>query len=314
MIPLPNIGPRPLQTNDILLRDFSSYLSLERGMSDNTLTAYRTDVERLCEFLTLQNIALTNVDDILLHNFIASLYDIGISPRSVARTLSGIKSFFKFLRLENYIAIDPTQLLEAPHLERSIPDVLSIEEIDSMINAIDDRKDEALRNRTIIELLYGSGLRVSELVNARLSHLNLDRQYMIIEGKGSKQRMVPISPIAEQLLRQYIPTRRFLNIKPEANDIIILNRRGNKMTRVMIFYILRDLALQAGITHNVSPHTLRHSFATHLLEGGASLRTIQEMLGHESIATTEIYLHLDRTHLREQLLQHHPHYRTSPAD
>lgn len=194
-------------------------------------------------------------------------------------------------------------------LSRELPDVLTIQEIDAMIAAIPPEKDESLRNHAIIETLYGSGLRVSELVAARISRLNLREEVLIVEGKGNKQRMVPLSPAAISLIKEYLPTRERLNIKPAGQDVIFLNRRGAPLSRVMVFYIIRDLAAMAGITKTVSPHTLRHSFATHLLEGGANLRAIQEMLGHESIATTELYLHLDRSKLRRELLEHHPHYR-----
>ncbi len=201
--------------------------------------------------------------------------------------------------------------MESPQLSRELPDVLTVEEIDAMIAAIPSEKDESLRNHAIIETLYGSGLRVSELVAARISRLNLDEGLLIVEGKGKKQRMVPVSPTALDLIREYLPVRSKQTIKPTGNDILFLNRRGAPLTRVMVFYIIRDLAALAGITKSVSPHTLRHSFATHLLEGGANLRAIQEMLGHESISTTELYLHLDRSRLRRELLEHHPHYRTS---
>lgn len=308
MIPLPNNGTRPLQDNESLVRDFIAHLSLERGLSKNTLEAYVRDASRLMEFLSRMKKQLTDVDDLLIHSFIATLYDLGIAPRSIARTISGIRTFFKFLRLENYILLDPTPLVESPKIGNHLPDILSTEEIDAMIAAIPPEQENALRNKAIIELLYGSGLRVSELVNAKISLLNIKEELLIVEGKGSKQRLVPISPIAASLISTYLRQRRFKTVKPGASDFIFLNRCGAPLTRVMIFYILRDLAARAGITRKISPHTFRHSFATHLLEGGASLRTIQELLGHESIATTEIYLHLDRSHMRKELLEHHPHY------
>ncbi|MDE6297444.1 MAG: tyrosine-type recombinase/integrase, partial [Muribaculaceae bacterium] len=240
---------------------------------------------------------------------LSSLRDMGIQPRSQARLISGIRAFFKFMRMENYIDSDPTALIEFPYLGRTLPDVLSVDEIDAMIAAIDYDKKEALRNETIIETLYGSGLRVSEIINLRLSRLYLEEGYMRVEGKGNKQRLVPLSPKAIELIYEYLEQRIMQPIKPGNEDILFLNRRGAAMTRVMVFYIIRDLATAAGIDKTVSPHTLRHSFATHLLEGGANLRAIQEMLGHESIATTEIYVHLDRSRLRAELLAHHPHYR-----
>ena len=223
--------------------------------------------------------------------------------------IAGMRAFFKFMKMEGYISDDPSELIESPQLGKHLPDVLSIEEIDAMIAAIPPDKEESTRNHAIIETLYGSGLRVSELTAARLSRLSLDDALLIVEGKGSKQRMVPMSPTSVALIREYLPQRNRLNIKKEGNDIIFLNRRGAPLSRVMVFYIIRDLAAAAGIAKTVSPHTLRHSFATHLLEGGANLRAIQEMLGHESIATTELYLHLDRSRLRRELLEHHPHYK-----
>lgn len=221
-----------------------------------------------------------------------------------------MRSFFKFMKMEGYIEADPSELIESPRLGKHLPDVLSIEEIDAMIAAIPSDKEESLRNNAIVETLYGSGLRVSELVEARISRMSLDDALLIVEGKGSKQRIVPMSPASVSLIRDYLPQRSRLKIKKEGEDIIFLNRRGAPLTRVMVFYIIRDLAAAAGIQKTVSPHTLRHSFATHLLEGGANLRAIQEMLGHESIATTELYLHLDRSRLRRELLEHHPHYKS----
>lgn len=293
----------------MFLPEFESYLTLERGMSDNTRQAYLSDVCHLLEFFDEKGINPTVSEEEHLHEFLSTLHDIGIGPRSQARILSGIRCYFKFLKLSGYIENNPTDLLESPRLGRHLPDVLSTEEIDMMIEQIPDDKDESLRNHAIIETLYGSGLRVSELIDARLSRLNMEDGFLIVEGKGSKQRIVPISPTSLDLIRQYLPQRSQLKIKAEARDIIFLNRRGGKMSRVMVFYIIRDLAAAAGILKKVSPHTLRHSFATHLLEGGASLRVIQELLGHESLETTEIYVHLDRSHLRHELLAHHPHYR-----
>lgn len=293
----------------VLLLEFESYLTLERGMSDNTRQAYVSDVCHLLEFLDEKGINPTETEEEDLHEFLSTLRDLGIGPRSQARILSGIRCYFKFLKLSGVIENNPTDLLESPRLGRHLPDVLSTEEIDMMIEQIPDDKDESLRNHAIIETLYGSGLRVSELLDARLSRLNMEDGFLIVEGKGSKQRIVPISPTSLDLIRQYLPQRSQLNIKADAQDIIFLNRRGGKMSRVMVFYIIRDLAAAAGILKKVSPHTLRHSFATHLLEGGASLRVIQELLGHESLETTEIYVHLDRSHLRHELLAHHPHYR-----
>lgn len=303
--------PRLLKSASELRRDFFGYLGVERGLSANTLDGYGKDVDHLMEYLESRGLSLTEVDESVLHEFLCTLRDIGLQPRSQARLIAGMRSFFKFLRMEGYLENDPTALLESPRLGRSLPDVLSIEEIDAMIGAIDWDKDEALRNNAIVETLYGSGLRVSELVELRLSRVNLADGYLIVEGKGSKERLVPLSPVAGGLIEEYLPMRDLHGVKRGSEDIVFLNRRGGKMSRVMVFYIIRDLAALAGIEKKVSPHTLRHSFATHLLEGGANLRAIQEMLGHESIATTEIYTHLDRRRLRTELLEHHPHYRNN---
>ncbi len=302
---------RPLNTTERLLSDFSNFLLLERGLSGNTLESYHTDVIHLLEFLEERELSLTDVDTDALHQFLCTLRDLGISPRSQARMLSGIRALFRFLRLEGYTDTDPCELLEAPRFGRTLPDILSVEDIDSMIAALDPEKDETPRNHAIIETLYGSGLRVSELVELRMSRVNLDEGYVIITGKGNKQRLVPLSPESIRLIREYLPIRERLKIKPDSSDILFLNRRGGMMTRVMVFYVIRDSAAAAGIIKRVSPHTLRHSFATHLLEGGANLRAIQEMLGHESISTTEIYIHLDRSRLRSELMEHHPHYKKS---
>lgn len=289
--------------------DFSRYLLLERGMSQHTAAGYLTDVGHLIEYARIHSLTLDHITQADITGFLCELHDMGIAPRSQARMIAGIRSFFRFIRMEEYITTDPTALIESPRLARTLPDVLSIQEIDAMIAAIPSDKAESLRNHAIIETLYGSGLRVSELIDLRISRIDFNESYTIVEGKGSKQRLVPLSPSAMELISEYLPQRAAGPIKREGDDILFLNRRGAPLTRVMVFYIIRDLAAAAGITKKVSPHTLRHSFATHLLEGGANLRAIQEMLGHESIATTEIYLHLDRRRLRSELLAHHPHYR-----
>ncbi len=294
-----------------VMRGFTSYLMLERGFSEATLSAYATDVKHLYSYAAEINLPVERLSEGDLHNFLAQLHDIGIGPRSQARMIAGIRAFFKYLVLENIIVSDPSELIETPRQARKLPDVLTVEEIDAMIAALPPDKEESLRNHAIIETLYGSGLRVSELTDLRLSLVNLEEGYLIVEGKGSKERLVPLSETSIELIREYLDDRSRLKIKPDSTDILFLNRRGGKMTRVMVFYIIRDLAAMAGITKKVSPHTLRHSFATHLLEGGANLRAIQEMLGHESIATTEIYMHVDRRRLRTELLTHHPHYRTT---
>ena len=304
-----NEGPRPLRPVEELLRDFSAYLRLERGFSGNTIEAYGRDALRLAEYLAPEGIGLADVEEEHLHAFLCTLHDMGISPRSQSRVIAGIRAWFRFLRLEGYIINDPSALLESPALGLHLPDVLTVDEIDRMIEVLPPDKAETPRNHAIIETLYGSGLRVSELVEMRLSRVSLDDELVIVEGKGSKQRMVPLSPEAVRLIREYLPMRERLNVRADSRDILFLNRRGAKLTRNMVFYIVRDLAALAGIEKTVSPHTLRHSFATHLLEGGANLRAIQEMLGHESVKTTEIYVHLDSSRLREELLSHHPHIR-----
>lgn len=294
---------------DKLIEDYEAHLLLEKGLSSNTASAYCIDVGHLGDFLKVNKVPLEILTQDHIHEFLITLHEIGISPRSQARVLSGIKSFFNFLRLEGYTDENPAELIESPKLSRDLPDVLSVEEIDAMIAAIPLDKNESLRNHAIVETLYGSGLRVSELVDARISRLDLNENLLIVEGKGSKERLVPVSPVSADLITEWMQQRERMDVKPEGRDIIFLNRRGKPLTRVMIFHIIKELAAMAGIKKNVSPHTLRHSFATHLLEGGANLRAIQEMLGHESISTTELYLHLDRSRLRRELLDHHPHYR-----
>jgi len=298
---------------DQLTSGFSRHLLLERGLSSHTAKGYLVDVGHLLDFTSAKGIAIDEISREDIHALLCDLHDLGISPRSQARFIAGIRSFFKYLRMEGYVESDPSELIESPRIGRSLPDVLTTEEIDNMIKALPPDKPETPRNHAIIETLYGSGLRVSELVGLRISHISFDEGYMIIEGKGDKQRLVPISPVAMELIQEYMPIRNAGPIKREGSDILFLNRRGAPLTRIMVFYIIRDLAAAAGIQKKVSPHTLRHSFATHLLEGGANLRAIQEMLGHESIATTEIYIHLDRTRLRTELLTHHPHYSNNPA-
>ena len=236
---------RPLNTTERLLSDFSNFLLLERGLSGNTLESYHTDVIHLLEFLEERELSLTDVDTDALHQFLCTLRDLGISPRSQARMLSGIRAFFRFLRLEGYTDTDPCELLEAPRFGRTLPDILSVEDIDSMIAALDPGKDETPRNHAIIETLYGSGLRVSELVELRMSRVNLDEGYVIITGKGNKQRLVPLSPESIRLIREYLPIRERLKIKPDSSDILFLNRRGGMMTRVMVFYVIRDSAAAA---------------------------------------------------------------------
>jgi integrase/recombinase XerD len=290
----------------IVRAHYEAFLLLERGLSDNTRVAYLSDIDRFVDWLQDVNLAIEEVKIDTFQDFVAELYDLGISPRTQARIISGIKSFYRYLTIEKLIAENPTLLLEAPRLGKHLPEVLTVEEIDDMIAAIDMTKAEGQRNRAIIETMYGCGLRVSELCNLEMSNVHLQEQYLTVIGKGNKERMVPMSETSIDEIRSYLVDRDKLNIKSGEEGILFLNRRGHRLTRVMVFYIVRDLAEAAGVKKNISPHTLRHSFATHLLEGGANLRSIQQMLGHESIATTEIYLHLDNTRLREEILLHHP--------
>lgn len=298
---------RPLPEISKLREFYNAFLSLQKGLSPQTVVSYGFDLDKLLDYLETERIPLAEVTYEQLQSFLADLHDLGISPTSQSRIISGIKSFFHFLKLETFIAEDPTYLLQTPRRGRKLPEVLTVEEIDSMISCIDLEDPLGRRNRTIIETLYGCGLRVSELVDLQFSQLFLDDGYIIVRGKGDKERVVPISPLAARLISEYVATDRG-NVKtaPGDTNTLFLNRRGKRLTRQMVFIIIRDLAALAGIRKTISPHTLRHSFATHLLEGGANLRAIQQMLGHESIATTEIYLHLDRTALRSQILQHHP--------
>ncbi|MDE5843253.1 MAG: tyrosine recombinase, partial [Muribaculaceae bacterium] len=267
-------------TDSDLLRDFNLYLGLQRGLSANTVEAYSRDLQHLREYIG-EDASLTEVTLDALHGFLASLHDCGLSLASRARMVAALRSFYKYLCSENIIDADPTLLLESPKTERTLPDVLSVEEIDAMIAAIPADKDESDRNRAMIEMLYGSGIRVSELCDLRISRFSARDGLAIIEGKGAKQRIVPVSPGAIEAIDIYLKYRSQLNIQPDEEDILFLNRRGRRLTRVMVFYIVKQLAESAGIRKNVSPHTLRHSFATHLLEGGANLRAIQQMLGHE---------------------------------
>ncbi len=294
---------------DKILGRYGSYLTVERGYSDNTRDAYVTDVSKLLNALAAADIDPTKatVDD--LRTFMGDLHDLGIMPRSCARILSGIKNFYRYLRLEGIMETDPTELLESPSVGSRLPSVLSLEEIDALIAAMEDTST-GRRNRAIVETMYGCGLRVSELCALQISHIDFRNAVMLIRGKGSKERLVPVNEVALTRIKNYVDTDR--NDVPIASvdaDTVFLNSRGRHLSRVMIFYILRDAAARAGIRTPLSPHTLRHSFATHLLEGGANLRSIQQMLGHESIATTQIYLHIENSRLRQEILEHHPRYR-----
>lgn len=289
------------------LRDgYLAYLMLERGLSDNTRMCYVSDADRLHSWLEDAGISLFDATFDCLQGFVIDLHELGISARSQARIISGIKSLYRYLHMEGFLENDPTLLLETPHIGRKLPEVLTVAEIDSMIDAIDLSKPEGQRNRAMIETLYGCGLRVSELCNLELGRINFDKQMLIVTGKGNKERLVPMSPASIHEIRLWLDDRAMIDIKHGEEGIAFVSRRGKRLTRVMVFYIVRRLAELAGIKKQISPHSLRHSFATHLLEGGANLRAIQQMLGHESIATTEIYLHLDNSHLRDEILRHHP--------
>ena len=286
---------------------FLGHLTLEKGTSANTAQAYSDDVDKLVRYFADAGVGIEHATTDDLERFVCTLQDVGIQPRSQARIISGVKGFYKFLRMEGYMDNDPTELLLTPKIGRHLPEVLTVEEIDRMIDCIDMSKAEGQRNRAIIETLYGCGLRVSELVTLQLSQLFIEEGYVVIQGKGNKQRLVPISPVAIEQITLYLEqTRSHQVAKRGSEDILFLNRRGAMLTRQMIFHIIKQLCELAGIRKVISPHTLRHSFATHLLEGGANLRAIQQMLGHESITTTEIYVHIDRTRLRDEILQHHP--------
>lgn len=289
------------------IKDFVSFLKIEKGLAENSIFAYQNDVNKLKDFATANNIDPTSATYEDLKQFIAQLYDLGLSARSQARIISGIKQFFIFLLVEDAIQDDPSELLELPKLGRKLPEVLSIEEIDSLISAIDLSKDEGHRNKAILETLYSCGLRVSELINLKFSDLFFEEGFLKVLGKGNKERLVPVSPSVEKEIEIYTKNiRNHMKIQPGNENFVFLNRRGAHLTRVMIFTIIKNLAETAGIKKNISPHTFRHSFATHLLEGGANLRAIQEMLGHESITTTEIYTHLDQRFLRDAIITFHP--------
>lgn len=291
---------------DNIIHKYIRYMKLQRNYSGNTLEAYILDISKLLKFLKDNGISPEAAKLSDIQCFAASLHDIGISPRSQCRILSGVRAFYKYLYLDGYIKDDPTELLESPKLGDHLPEVLTTEEVDRLEQAIDLSKWEGQRNKAIIEVLFSCGLRVSELVNLKMSALYLDEQFVRIMGKGSKERLVPISENAIEQLKYWFIDRSHMNIKPGEEDYVFLNRRGAHLTRTMILIMIKRLGAEAGIQKTISPHTLRHSFATALLEGGADLRAIQSMLGHESIGTTEIYTHIDTHTLREEILNHHP--------
>lgn len=290
----------------VIIRKYQQYLRLEKALSPNTLDAYMTDLQKLLHFLEGENIEIPDVTPDDLQRFAAGLHDIGIHPHSQARILSGIKSFFHFLVIADYREADPSELLEGPKIGFRLPEVLTVEEIDRIISTVDMEKKEGQRNRAILETLYSCGLRVSELCNLKISDLYFEEGFIKVEGKGGKQRLVPISPRAIKEIKYWFADRNLGKIKKGYEDYVFLARWGNNISRIMVFHMIKELAEKAGITKNISPHTFRHSFATHLLEGGANLRAIQCMLGHESIATTEIYTHIDRNRLRSEIIEHHP--------
>lgn len=293
-------------------RGFQSFLKLEKSLSENTIDAYLHDLEKLISWFGIKGISLTPGDITYNHlkDFVVYAGELGMSLKSQARMVSGIRTFFKYLLLNEYINNDPSELLEAPKSGRKLPEVLSIGEIDKIIAAIDLSKADGHRNRAMIETLYSCGLRVSELVDLRISDLAFPQGFIKVTGKGNKERLVPVSPKAVRDIENYfIQTRNRQQPVKGSENIVFLNRRGKKLSRVMIFTIIKSLALKAGIKKNISPHTFRHSFATHLIEGGADLRAVQEMLGHESILTTEIYTHLSREYLRDAILMYHPRAR-----
>ncbi|HZH86011.1 MAG TPA: site-specific tyrosine recombinase XerD [Brumimicrobium sp.] len=288
-------------------RDFVNYLKIERGLAENSIFAYQSDMEKLSDFCIARSISPSEVSLTTLKQFIADLYDLGLSARSQARVISGVKQFFDFLVLEGIRNDDPSSLLELPKIGLKLPVFLSIQEIDAMQDAIDLSKPEGHRNKAMLETLYSCGLRVSELINLKFSNIFFKQGFIRVIGKGNKERLVPVSPSVEKEINIYVSgTRNHMNVQKGHEDFVFLNRRGRQLTRVMIFTIVKNLALSIGLKKKVSPHTFRHSFATHLIEGGANLRAIQEMLGHESITTTEIYTHLDQSYIREAIISFHP--------
>lgn len=289
------------------IKDFVSYLKIEKGLAENSILAYQRDVSLLAQYFEDDKLSPAQITYEQLKTFVANLYDLGLSARSQARIISGVKQFYRFLILEQYCTTDPSELLEQPRLGKKLPEVLEINEIDALLAAIDLSKPEGARNHAMIETLYSCGLRVSELIGLRFADLYFDEGFIRVIGKGNKERLVPVSAQVEQEIRAYQQEDRSqLQIQSGHEQFVFLNRRGAQLTRVMVFTIIKQLATQIGLQKNISPHTFRHSFATHLIEGGANLRAVQEMLGHESITTTEIYTHLDQRFLRKAILNFHP--------
>lgn len=285
---------------------YKNYLRLEKSLSPNSIEAYMSDLDKLTRFAKDERKDIKDLTYEDLQQFLAQLRDIGIHPRSQARILSGIRSFYRFLLLDDYISSDPTELIESPKIGMKLPEVLTVNEINRILDSIDLTTPEGQRNRAMLEVLYSCGLRVSELINLRYADIYPKEGFIRVEGKGGKQRLVPISEVALREIRNYLVDRNQMTLKKGFEDILFLSKRGTSLSRIMVFHIIKQQTEIAGVHKNVSPHTFRHSFATHLLEGGANLRAIQEMLGHESITTTEIYTHIDREFLRKEILEHHP--------
>lgn len=289
-----------------IITKYKTYLLLEKSLSSNSIDAYLKDVSKLEKYLENENLKYTEVTLEHLQQFIAQLYDVGINARSVARIISGIKSFYAFLLLEDYMQSDPTELLDTPKIGLKLPVVLTVEEINTIMGVIDMSTKEGRRNKAILEVLYSCGLRISELINLKFSDLFLDDGFIKVEGKGNKQRLVPISPTAIKEIQNYLLDRNQMEVKKGHENIVFLSKRGSAISRIMVFHFIKQYADAAEIKKNISPHTFRHSFATHLLEGGANIRAIQQMMGHEKITTTEIYTHMDREFLRQEIIEHHP--------
>lgn len=289
-----------------IIEKYKTYLLLERSLSKNSVSAYIDDLKKLISFLEIEELKFENISLDNLQQFVAQLYDLGMNARSVSRVISGIKSFYNYLLLDGYIKSDPTELLETPKTGLKLPTVLSIDEISQIIEQIDLSTKEGRRNKAILEVLYGCGLRISELVSLRLSDVHTKEEFIKVEGKGSKQRLVPISQTALKEIQNYLLDRNHIDIKKGYENTLFLSKRGTPISRSMVFLYIKQYVEMAGIKKNISPHTFRHSFATHLLEGGANIRAIQQMLGHEKITTTEIYTHMDREFLRQEIIEHHP--------
>ena len=298
-----------MQQGKDIISKYKTWLRLEKSLSANSIDAYLTDLDKLTRFIESEGKEYADITYQDLQQFVAQLRDIGIHPRSQARIISGIKSSYRFMLLDDYITVDPTELLESPKIGLKLPEVLTVSEINDILDSIDLSLPEGQRNRAMLEVLYSCGLRVSELITLRYSDVYFDEGFIKVEGKGSKQRLVPISDTAIREIKNYLLDRNGVVVKKGFEDILFLSRRGTALSRIMVFHIIKQQTEMAGVHKNVSPHTFRHSFATHLLEGGANLRAIQDMLGHEKITTTEIYTHIDRQFLRKEILEHHPRSR-----